>query len=75
MSQLNDITKTFREFAKRNKWTKKETAANMLTILSDIEWGTPIDDVIDGNGNIDYSATYTKELGYVFDLLWSEEQL
>lgn len=72
MSQLNDITKSFRSFSEKYKWTKEETAENMLEILSDCEWGLPVDDVLDEKGEVDYMATVEKELKFVFSLLWGD---
>ena len=71
MSQLNDIKKTFIEFAKKYKWSKQETAENMDTILANCEWGLPVFDVLDESGEVDYEATAKKETEYVYKLLWS----
>lgn len=72
MSQLNDITKSFRSFSEKYKWTKKETAENMLDILSCCEWGLPVEDVLDEKGEVDYLATCEKELEFVHSLLWGD---
>jgi hypothetical protein len=70
MSQLADITKTFRKFSEKYNWSKEETAENMLDILSDCEWGLPINDIKDEKGNIDYEATAIAEEKFVYKLLW-----
>ena len=72
MSQLNDITKSFRSFSEKYKWTKEETAENMLEILSDCEWRLPVEEVLDEKGELDYIATEEKELKFVFSLLWCD---
>jgi len=72
MSQLNDITKSFRSFSEKYKWTKQETAENMLDVLSCCEWALPVKDVLDENGKVDYLATAEKELEFVHSLLWGD---
>ena len=70
MSHLNDIKKAFISFSEKYGWSKEETAENMDTILSCCEWGLPVDDVLDENGEVDYIATSKKETEYVYELLW-----
>ena len=49
---------------------KKKTAENMDSILACCEWGLPVCDVLDKNGEVDYEATSKKETEYVYKLLW-----
>ena len=45
MSQLSNITKTFKAFSEKYNWSEKETVENMLSVLGDCEWALPINEV------------------------------
>jgi hypothetical protein len=56
MSQLADLTCTFKDFQKKYNWSLDETIYNFLEVLDSLEWNLNTKFPLLKNGKIDYEA-------------------